>query len=230
MKIKELFLPGLLYGAAAVGILVYGITEGNDTIALSPLGQLGLLLAVCLCAYLAGRLLCRNKKVNRTKVMKRTFWFLLVLYLIFLFTITLFDPAYGRTGTESFLFADKATMEAYLQEAVNLRPFETILRYVRAYRENLLSDETIAVNLVGNFTALMPLALLLPLAWEKAKNFIVFFLCSTGLVALIEGLQLLFMTGHCDIDDLILNVSGALIAFLLLQIPPLKKLMKKLTY
>ncbi len=230
MKIKELILPGLLYAAAAVGILVYGITEGNDTIALSPLGQLGMLLAVSLCAYLAGRLLCRNKQVNRKRVMKRTFFFILMLYLLFLFTVTLFDPAYGRTGTQLFLFSDKQVMAKYLEDHVKLAPFETIMRYVRAYRENLTSDRVIITNLVGNFTALMPLAILLPLAWEKARNFFVFFLCSVGLVAIIEGAQLLFMTGYCDIDDLILNVSGALLVYLILQIPTLKKGMKKLTY
>ncbi len=230
MKIKQIILPALLYIAAAVGILVYGITEGYDTVSLSPLAQLVLLLIICLCAYLAGHLLCRSKKVNRKKVMKGTFLFILILYFVFLFTVTLFDPAYGRTGTEQFLFSDKEAMTEYMQTHLKLTPFETIMRYVRAYRENLTSNEVVANNLVGNFTALMPLAILLPLAWEKARNFFVFLLTASGTVILIEGLQLLFMTGTCDIDDFILNMAGALIVFGILQIPPIQKLVRKLSY
>ena len=47
-------------------------------------------------------------------------------------------------------------------------------------------------------------------------------------VGCIEGLQLVTGSGRCDIDDLILNVGGSFILYLILKIPPMKRLVRNI--
>ena len=47
-------------------------------------------------------------------------------------------------------------------------------------------------------------------------------------VLLIEGLQFLTLSGSCDIDDLILNVFGACILYLVLSIKSIKEFIRNI--
>ena len=46
---------------------------------------------------------------------------------------------------------------------------------------------------------------------------------------LIELLQLLLLTGSSDIDDVILNVSGAMLFYALLRIPAVSRFLTRFT-
>jgi glycopeptide antibiotics resistance protein len=48
-------------------------------------------------------------------------------------------------------------------------------------------------------------------------------------VLLIELLQLLLLTGSSDIDDVILNVSGAMLFYALLRIPAVSRFLTRFT-
>lgn len=76
----------------------------------------------------------------------------------------------------------------------------------------------------------IPLALFLPIFFKPCKNCRFFLLATACIVMAIELLQLVLAVGSCDIDDLILNFFGAGVAFLILQIKPIKKLVNKLTF
>ncbi len=186
--------------------------------------RLFLLATVWLLLFFAGKTQCKSTNANRERIMKITFLAAFSLYVIFLFSLTLFDPEFGRTGTVSFLFSDRTAMEEYLRDSVNLTPFETVLRYVNGYRKGTVTGTVAATNLLGNFFALMPMGLFLPVLSRRCRHFFPFLLATAGTVALIEGLQLLFMTGACDVDDLILNLSGAVIVYLFTAIPPIRKI------
>jgi glycopeptide antibiotics resistance protein len=58
----------------------------------------------------------------------------------------------------------------------------------------------------------------------KLSRCVYFFLFSLGVICGVEIIQFLTFTGSLDIDDLILNLTGACGAFLLMKTKPLKKL------
>ena len=48
-----------------------------------------------------------------------------------------------------------------------------------------------------------------------------------AILLLVEGVQLFTGTGSCDVDDVILNLAGALLAYGMVAIPPVKRLLQK---
>ena len=98
------------------------------------------------------------------------------------------------------------------QHRVNLIPFYTV-------RE--ISDKsgyyTILINNIGNIVALMPMGVFLPLLFFRQRRVKMFVLTNVFCVMLIESLQMLFLMGAWDIDDLILNVTGAVLMFLVMR-------------
>ncbi|NCB06492.1 MAG: VanZ family protein, partial [Clostridia bacterium] len=56
----------------------------------------------------------------------------------------------------------------------------------------------------------------------------VFALTTVLLLVAIEALQLLLACGSCDVDDILLNLTGTLIVFGILKIPFLHRLLIKL--
>lgn len=102
---------------------------------------------------------------------------------------------------------------------INLVPFNTIWQYLY-----LLIKQTnpyllpyAFINLFGNIAAFVPLGFLLPCLWKRVQSFGRFLLCTISIIASVEVVQLFTLRGSCDIDDLILNVIGALIGFVILR-------------
>ena len=96
------------------------------------------------------------------------------------------------------------------------------------YELDVQQEAQITTNLIGNLVALTPMALFLPMFIGKCKKFKYFLLTTTLIVISIELLQFALVTGACDIDDLILNISGACIAYFILKTKPITKLVNKL--
>ena len=94
---------------------------------------------------------------------------------------------------------------------INFIPFKTITYYLKC-EPNLISAVD---NLLGNILAYVPLGIFLPLLFKKCRKLKNAILISFCLSFSIEVLQLIFFLGITDIDDIILNVSGSLIGFLL---------------
>lgn len=93
----------------------------------------------------------------------------------------------------------------------NLIPFKTIVSYVN--NANTINEVVRAIsNVIGNLCLFIPIGFLLPLASKKAsfKRLITFVL---PLILVIEAAQ--FYVGRsADIDDVILNLLGALCGYL----------------
>ncbi|MGN1313438.1 MAG: VanZ family protein [Lachnospiraceae bacterium] len=69
-------------------------------------------------------------------------------------------------------------------------------------------------NLFGNVLAFIPFGFLLPLCFERSKKWWQVFLWSLLLVMGIELFQLFSAFGAFDVDDILLNMLGCLIGYL----------------
>jgi len=92
------------------------------------------------------------------------------------------------------------------RDHVNLTPFEVF----RIYR---ISDKQI----VGNFIMLLPLGIYLPFLYRRINNFLFVFLTCLFTSISIEVLQLATRFRSADVDDVILNTSGAVVGYLLFR-------------
>lgn len=68
-------------------------------------------------------------------------------------------------------------------------------------------------TLIYNVIAFMPLGLLLPLIWEKARNWRIVLLVGLIVALTFEVFQIITILGTGDIDDVILNMTGTLIGY-----------------
>lgn len=102
-------------------------------------------------------------------------------------------------------------------QSVNLTPFATLRLYGRILQKNTnpaLVRHAI-INLVGNVVMFVPLGLLTPCIWGKMRKFWVHFLYMVLVIVAVEVLQLVTLLGSCDVDDLLLNLVGTTIGYLL---------------
>jgi glycopeptide antibiotics resistance protein len=73
-------------------------------------------------------------------------------------------------------------------------------------------------QLVGNLLLLMPLGLLGPIALPVMDGWLRVFLAGLGLSLAIEAAQLFIPNRMADVDDVLLNVTGALIGYAILSV------------
>ncbi len=170
---------------------------------------LGIFIFVVYMAYKAAKLYGRVYPEKKEQAIRVFLWGTLVFYLCFLFSLTF---GVGRDAP-NLIFGDAERLKDYLNNRFNLIPFRTILSIFKDDG----SISSIMVNIVGNIAALMPLGCLFPALFKRARRVLPFLMMTSGVVIFIEITQFLFSVGACDIDDLILNVAGAFIVFLVVM-------------
>lgn len=195
-----------------------------QNISLSELGRLFLLCGSCLFLYFGA--LIKSKNENNNKAMKINLWIFFILYLLLFITLTLFDQFWGRNGF-TIVNWNKELFNNYISNSLNIIPFKTIIEYIKAF-DSLLDTRAVMTNLLGNIIACMPFAFFLPLLFKKQNNIKRFTITMIVIVLLIELLQFVTLSGSCDIDDIILNVSGALIMYAVLKIKSVNNLIKNI--
>ncbi|MEG1495359.1 MAG: VanZ family protein [Bacilli bacterium] len=94
----------------------------------------------------------------------------------------------------------------------NLIPFHSIINLFQSQ----LGQKFAIYNIAGNFFMLTPLAILLPMISKKFKKTKFFLPVIIILCLFIEIAQYITGLGSFDIDDIILNLSGAFILFLII--------------
>lgn len=174
----------------------------------SEIFRLFILCMGALFLYFGGYFLSKYLKNNRP--MKINLYIFFVLYLIFLIYLTLFDVSWLRSGFDFFYFDN-------LADRVNLIPFHTIFSFINDF-DSLISTKQIFLNLFGNIFAFMPMALFLPLFFKKQGKIGYFIITLVIIILGIETVQLITGFGRFDVDDLILNLFGAVLAYLVLNI------------
>lgn len=134
----------------------------------------------------------------------------IVLFLIYIYLmIKVFILKNGLSINISRLLIH----ESFTQKiaGANFIPFRTILYYLSG-KQGL---SVAARNLLGNIIAFVPLGFSLPVLFKRLKNMKYTLLISFLVTFSIETIQLFTCIGSCDIDDIILNVLGATIGFLI---------------
>ena len=121
---------------------------------------------------------------------------LLVVYLLLLLYLTFFSSRFSR---------------GIGLRGINLVPFTTISQYLSGY----MTTKSIIINLAGNIVAFMPFGFLLPLAYKVFRKFAKTVLLAFLLTILIEIGQYITSSGISDIDDIILNVLGGILGYIL---------------
>jgi glycopeptide antibiotics resistance protein len=136
------------------------------------------------------------------KLIKVFLWLGLMLYIAFLVKVILIKHL-----PLPFLIQNLNLGLNFNQ--MNFIPFATIADYFATENTGISLR-----NLVGNVIIFIPLGILLPILIQRFRKIIVILLVSFGFSLLVETIQLLFsMLGSFDVDDLILNTSGALIGY-----------------
>ena len=103
---------------------------------------------------------------------------------------------------------------------MNLIPFHTIGNYwkvVTRWEFTPLFRHCV-INLGGNVFLFIPIGYFLPRLWPFLRNFFSFLLTCTMAITLVELVQLVTLLGSLDIDDLILNLSGMIVGYLISMI------------
>ena len=136
------------------------------------------------------------------------FWY----YLWVLANVLFFDNAFGRG----------ISMHAQL-DAVNLEPLRTIKNYLIAYDYGNISLRLVILNLLGNLIAFAPMGVFLPALFRWQRSIFFFSATLTLGITTVEVTQVYTGAGSCDVDDLILNLAGALIVFVFCRITPIWK-------
>ena len=196
----------IMYVIAGLVLLFY---FGIGFIAqMTEVSRLVLLGASSLFLYIGGGLF--SKYLDNNKPMKINLYIFFGLYLILLITLTLFDSLWLRNGFNLSGFDN-------IQDRINLVPFKTIMTFVKEF-DSMYSTSQIMLNLFGNVCAFMPMALFLPLLFKRQNKVFQFVITLTLMILGIEFLQLITGSGRFDIDDLILNLFGAVLVYLLFKI------------
>ena len=114
----------------------------------------------------------------------------------------------GRPYVDFYFNADT-------KSTINLIPFNSILTYIKDLFSASADAKVVSrINLAGNIILFIPMGVFLHLWFRGIKNYWKIVLSSIVFSTLIEIIQ--FVIGRSpDIDDLILNLFGTFIGFLL---------------
>ena len=204
-------MKNLFRGAAAV--LTAALLCFNIYYELDPARMVGpeqkFLFAAAFVVLLRFALFCGVSE-NTRPARRRLYVLLLFAYYIWmLLNVLFFDNAFGRGfGHTSF-------------DMVNLEPLRTVKNYLSAYGYGNISLRLVVLNLAGNLIAFAPMGVFLPALFRWQRS--IFFYTASLMLAItaVEVLQVYTGTGSCDVDDLILNLAGALLVFIVCRVTPL---------
>ena len=146
----------------------------------------------------------------RNKTVKTVLFILFVIYCAALAFVLLF-PNLHRHGYGSRLY--------------NLIPFATITELIGRLIEGTINADIVFRNIVVNILLFVPMGAFLPVLFKKLRKFRwVILVCFSATVA-AELLQLIFILGSFDVDDIILNTAGAAAGYGIVNIPVLRRIL-----
>ena len=158
--------------------------------------------------------MCHNMKyrsINKNRIL----WWLFGVYCIVLFII-LFMRKQFDIGLPYW---------EQVKMSINLVPFRTIYGsvYIIVHRTNPYLIPHEIISLLGNFALFMPFGYFIPRLFEKYRVFIKFILFTFVVLLSIETLQVVTLRGCFDVDDILLNLAGAVIGFFIARIARFRK-------
>ena len=168
-------------------------------------------MALLFANMLAGIKLTRDAG-EKEKIKKRILWSIFGIYILSLSTLLFLCSTYRSACRHGLSFS-----------RVNLIPFTGMA-------ECLIhgSINSILINIGGNLLAFAPMGFFFPLLFGgRIKTLKGFILLMTITVSAVELTQFLTGTGVADIDDVILNVLGAVIIYGITRAVITKRMLKK---
>jgi glycopeptide antibiotics resistance protein len=184
----------------------------------------GILLGGCMITFLSlisGALF--TSTFHTAKYKRNSKWVALSL----IFTFYLFIIVNLLFTSRSYWYM-KPTFDGILarfKNSANFIPFKTIIAYLTS--SPYLNSNIILANLFGNLFLMIPMGFFLPIYISKLKKILPFIITMIFGILFIEFIQLATNIGFFDIDDLILNLLGALVAFFLCRISFIAKIIDK---
>ena len=126
-------------------------------------------------------------------------YYAIMVYFLFLRRVEQTQP----------LWEAKELYWAYVSRNFNLIPFAEIAAYMVRGGENAV------INLGGNILMFVPLGFFVPMRWENLRPFGKAMASCAAMILAVELVQLFSLLGRGDIDDLILNMLGAALGWVL---------------
>lgn len=142
-----------------------------------------------------------KKEMRLSKLIFAIYLFILAKLMIFRGSILHF---WNNTGT--------TTLEQRIQSA-NFIPFHTIKMYL-----DWGNPFWTMVNVPGNIIVLVPFGIFLPLLFKGFRSFFKTSIFSLFVILGVEVFQLYKGIGEFDIDDIILNVIGAMAGYVIWKV------------
>ena len=217
-EVISIILIVLLLLLFLVLIYLYIINLFSNTYSFRELDYIVVLTLIGLSLYTCSYLLTSIIDKYEFKPMIISTKILFIIYLMTLSNLLFFSNDYGRQGI-SFIFNTKVKFN----EFINIIPFKTIFFYIL----NGFSRSSL-VNILGNILAFMPFAFFLTVLFPKLKEIKKFITVMILIIFIAEIIQLIFMVGRFDIDDLILNLTGVIVIYYLLKVKFIKININKL--
>lgn len=233
MKNKLNYIVGVIsYILATLLSVYYLILEFSIINVTSPIDRIKIVLLVVILMY-CGLFFFKkteNKIFDKLSKFNIIFWF--ILYLIMILNLTLFDKYFGRNylinRMDDILNIEK--MKTAFQITANTTPFRTINNFYYAYKNGRMGLEYFLRNIVGNLIAFTPLAFFIPRIISIINKWYKFFIIASLFIIGIEFCQFLMNSGAFDIDDYILNISGTMIIYILINNKFIKKIINKILF
>lgn len=106
--------------------------------------------------------------------------------------------------------------------ALCLVPFTSTMEFLQGIRIGFMTCTWSLVisgiaNLAGNIVMFIPLGLLIPPLWRRQRCYPVFLITMALVICCMEAIQFFTGLGTADIDDLILNLIGVTIGFIIFR-------------
>lgn len=138
------------------------------------------------------------------------FYCIFVLYCFILAAVLFIRESDG-------LGVSAAAVTKRLETDANMVPFRTIKSYHSAYLNGNMSSMTYYLNIYGNAVLFLPMGIILPKIKPVLSPLWFFIPMIFLIIATVELSQLFCGVGRADIDDVILNISGALFGRILVS-------------
>lgn len=122
------------------------------------------------------------------------------------------------------LFLNPSLRHVNAVSHVNISPLKTIFLYYNAYTRHTLPIKNIILNMVGNVMLFMPFGYFMYILFKPIRSFLPYFFFFLLVIIGVEVVQYIWKVGSADIDDIILNMSGILVLYIILKISFIKKL------
>lgn len=147
-------------------------------------------------------------KIKKAKIIV---WILFTVYLLILTKVILFK--YPLAMVEEILLGDNVPPLNFRLTQSNFIPLKSIWGFLF----NGISLRISLINILGNIIAFIPFGFLLPMVTGKINKIKSVIFSSFLLSLSFEIMQLLTGLGEYDVDDILLNVAGGVLGYLLLR-------------